>query len=259
MKTRVVAFGNCQAAQIKKLLSILTPADEFSFQYFSNNDRTGGKKSASEILDGVKSADLLIYQPLSRAHGELSDENIKATVSKSCVALSFSYIFNSGIGSLCHAPKANKLFGEEYVIDLINKKYGRKEILEAYKEGSINFNVQERFQNCLSEQRRRENETSIKLADYIAENYQKQRLFISHNHPANVLFYEVIRQIKHITGMPINTNFEEFNFPRLPKQNCPISPYDVASHGYQFGQDPKWLKKGNILIEKILSAHGVNE
>lgn len=131
----------------------------------------------------------------------------------------------------------------------------RDEILLDYKVGAINFDLPNRFNKCLVEMRRREENTAIKLADYIEANYKYSKLFVTHNHPANALLFESVRQIKQITELPIKLEFTDLGVPELPNTNCPVSPHDKVVHGYEFAADTYWYKRGKLLIDKIIDDH----
>lgn len=254
MKKNVIFFGNCQAGHLTKIMSKLINSDEFHFQHYANNARTGGQKSIGETLDAIGNADFLFYQPLGDAHGGLSEENILQTINCNCVPLSFSYIFNSGICSLCYAPQAGKILGSDIIIAMLKDKQ-REDIVEAFRHGDIDFDLPHRFNTCLTEMRRREEHTNIKISDYIEANYKSTRLFVSHNHPSNPLFFEVIRQIFQLTDLPMQKSLANLRVNELPNTNCSISPFDKAALGYQFNADEDWFEQGTFLINKIIDDH----
>lgn len=259
---KIVLFGNCQAGHLRGLLSTTMVASNINISYFSNNARTGNRKPDCEIVAAISDCDVLIYQALSSAHGQLSDENIKKTISQDCISISFPYIFNSGISSLCHAPMAGTkshghVFGEEIIINQIESGKSKERIIHDYKIGDIDFNVLSRFNESISQMKQRELSTDIKLTEFILQNYKNEKLFLTHNHPANILFYEMIRQIYAILALPL-MNSDLMNIlsaPSLKQTNCPISPYDVEAHGYKFGNDEDWMVKGVSLIELIVNSH----
>lgn len=265
MKKKIVIFGNCQAGKLKELLSALLPASEFDISNFSNNTRTGNLKSNQEILSAIGDCEILIYQPLSNLHGELSEKNLKKTIKINCVPISFSYVFNNGAYSLCHAPLNNKhsygfIFGEEVIIDLLKSGKSKEEIIQDYREGEINFNLIKRFNKCLIEMKKRELSTNIKLAEFIEDNYQKEKLFITHNHPSNIIFYEIIRQIMTLVSLPIDQcEIQKSTIPDLRETNCPITPHDINIHGYEFNADKDWFIKGASLIELIIDNYFVEQ
>jgi len=258
---KIVLFGNCQSEQLFRLFSLLLPQSEFEIKNFSNNTRTGNLLPSEEILSAIRGCDVLIYQPLSKNHGDLSEDNLLKIIRSNCTKISFPYIFNSGVYSLCHAPRSTThgygmIYGEEVIIDLVKAGKNREEIIEDYKNGVIDFDLKTRFRESIAEMAKREAQLDIKLTDFIEKNYQKQKNFITHNHPSNLLLLEIIRQVTVIAQLPIEENsFPKIIFPDLIETNCPISPYDIMIHGYKFNQHQNWKKKGAKLINLIIDSY----
>jgi hypothetical protein len=254
----MVIFGNCQAEQIEQILSALLPSSEFKISYLSNNFRTGHKKENHEIIASIRMSDYLIYQPLSEAHDEISEQNLKNIIKDSCVAISLPYIFNSGVYSLCYAPmrtdhRYGKIFGEEIIISLTEAGVSRKEVIDQYRNCDLSFNVVDRFNECFDIMKSREMRADIKICDFLEKNYKKRKLFTTHNHPANELFLEIIRKIKDLTGLPLDIHSSAvMGIPNLPNTNCPVTPYDIKAHGYEFSADEDWAEKGVSLIDLII-------
>jgi tetratricopeptide (TPR) repeat protein len=230
---------------------------------YKNNPRTSEMKSEAEILEGIRQADLLIYQPLDAHHGNLSEANIKNNVvSARTKLISFPYIFNSGIYSLVHSPNSpgksyGKIYGEDIIIDLL-QKYDVKTILELYENRKIDFDLKNRFDRCLTELASRENTTDIKLANFISANYQQHKLFLTSNHPTTIVFVEICQQIQRLTQLPIDFNLFDLNndnIANLVITKTPISPYDIKTHGYQFNYEDNWLDIGRDLITKIANYY----
>ncbi|ETR69148.1 MAG: hypothetical protein OMM_04122 [Candidatus Magnetoglobus multicellularis str. Araruama] len=259
----MVVFGNCQGYKLKELLSAVLPASEFDISYFSNNIKSGYMKPNQEILSEIGECDILIYQPLSDSHGELCDENIRKIIKSKCKVISFPYIFNSGTYSLSHAPCYNGhrygfIFGEEVIIDLLKSGKSKEDIIHDYRKGAIDFNLTARFNKCLTEMKRRELSTDIKLSEFISHNYNKAKFFITHNHPSNIVFHEMIRQIMTIVPLPIDqSKIQKSAIPDLPETTCPITPHDITTHSYQFKTHEDWFIKGSSLIELIADNYWI--
>ncbi len=257
----IVVFGNCQGDQLTHLLRALLRGSGIEVLHLSNNRRTGGMLPDEQILAAIQSCDLLVYQPLSKEHGSLSEENILAVLKAGASAISFPYIYNSGITSLCRAPRRSNhgygfIYGEEIILQLLEEGLDMAAILDRYQKAEINFRLKERFQDSFQEMQLREEKTHIKLTDFIQNNYQQQKLFNTHNHPTNILLLEVIRQLLAKTSLPIEEqDLGKLIFPDLPETNCPISPYDVQVHGYQFPHHQNWFEKGSELISLIIEHH----
>lgn len=258
---KIVLFGNCQSEQLFRLFSLLLPQSEYKIKNFSNNIRTGNKLPSEEILSEIRVCDVLIYQPLRKSHGDLCEENLLQIIRSSCIPISFPYIFNSGVYSLCLAPRVTThgygmIYGEEVIINLIEAGKNREEIISDYEKGDIDFNLKNRFRESLAEMNRREALIDVKLTKFIQKNYREQKLFITHNHPSNLLLFEIIKQIIAFAPLPIGvSSFQKIIFPDLVETNCPITPYDIEVHGYKFNPHANWIKKGTKLINLIIDSY----
>jgi hypothetical protein len=260
----IVTYGNCQARGLAKLLRMCLPESEYSVEFISNNPRTGPMKSVGEIMSTIGRCNVLIYQPLRREHGKLSEDHIRQSViGQGTTTVSLPYIFNSGMYSLTHAALASgceygRIYGEESVIPLVEKQT-LGSVLRLYRDGQIDFGLPTRFSACIDELRRREQTTDIKLVDYIVGNYRQAKLFLTHNHPATSLFLWILLQIRDVTGLPLSLeriDAKDENLADLPlPYGSPISPYDKAVHGFEFDYRPDWLQRGRYLIALIARHH----
>jgi hypothetical protein len=270
---RIVTFGNCQADALAEVLSLGLPGSGYSVEFYSNNDRTGGMRSLEEIQEGVRGADLLVFQPLDDKHGVLSEANVRSQAKSEPIA--FPYLFNSGIAGFCHtggvasrrnadsnaAHSYGNVFGERTVIARLERGMPASAVIEAYVDGRINFNLRHRFDRCVAEVKRRDQGTEIKLGEHIAENHQKTRQFLTHNHPTTALIVEICRQLKALTDLPIDIaglqRIQDENVAGLPggRKRCPVSPYDAKELGYEFGHDPDWIERGTAIIQMIAEGY----
>lgn len=74
--------------------------------------------------------------------------------------------------------------------------------------------LKEKFQNDMGKIRERNKNWDIKIADYIADNYQTVPLFVDRNHPSKYLMLEIGRQTADILGIHDITGESEYE-PRL--------------------------------------------
>ncbi len=261
---RIVTFGNCQADALASFLRRVLPATSYSVSFYSNNARTGDLRPEQEILGAVREADLVVYQPLDDIHGALSEASVRATVRNADAAVSFVYLFNSGICSLIHVPQAldhpyGFIFGEETIIDRLEQGASVETAIDEYVEGSLDFGVSDRFESCLVELERREKSTKIKLAKYIRRNFRQRRQFLTHNHPTTDLLAELCVKLRALTDLPIDLaallRIQGENAAGLPFDEAPVSPHDASILGYEFGHDPDWVERGTGLIRRIAADH----
>jgi hypothetical protein len=264
---RIVTFGNCQADALASLLRRALPATSYSVSFYSNNARTGDLRPEQEILGAVREADLVVFQPLDDEYGVLSEASIRATVRSPDAAVSFPYLFNSGICSLVHAPQAlqrsyGMVFGEETIIRRLEQGASVGAVIDEYIEGSLDFGLPQRFERCLVELERREKSTAIGLSGHIRRNYRRRRQFLTHHHPTTDLLVELCEQLRALTDLPIDLatlrRIQGENAAGLPgaRFQAPVSPHDASILGYEFGHDPDWIELGAGLILKVAAGHG---
>jgi hypothetical protein len=263
--TQIVAFGNCQARGIATLLEMLLPDSFATPTFLSNNARTGRMRPPGEILETLNNANLVIFQPLRRDHGELSEANVRASLDGSTRLIAFSYIFNSGVAGFCYAHNAKsrhsygKIFGEKAVIERLEQGAHGEQLVDDYLRGELDLHVVERFDECMNRMADREGGNEIRLRDFILDTYRDVRLFLMHNHPTTALYTEILRQLKSLTDLPIDVDAlqaraaEEDNVAghAYAPDSLPISPRDAEELGYRFDPDPKWSEIGPKLIKLI--------
>jgi hypothetical protein len=283
---RIVTFGNCQAEALTPLLRRALPRNSYSVSYYANNDVTGNLRPEREILKAVRKADLLVFQPLDDKHGALSESSIRATVRNADSAVSFPYVFNSGIASLsarrlgrdweqgsvwsspewvgnaqAPQPSLGVIYGEETIIGRLEQGASVEEIFDEYVEGSLDFGLLDRFERCMAELERREQNMAIALSGHVRRNYRRKRQFLTHNHPTTELLVELCDQLQALTDLPIDLpalrRIEDENAARLPggRVQSPISPHDASILGYEFGYDFDWVERGGGLILRIAAGY----
>jgi hypothetical protein len=263
--TTIVTFGNCQARGIASLLELLLPDSYPRPTFLSNNARTGRMEATEKILETLNGADLVVFQPLRRDHGELSAANVRAALDDSVTLLAFPYIFNSGVAGFCSAPNAlsdrsyGKIFGERPLFERLEAGASSDELVEEYLQGELDLQVPQRFDECMRKIAERERTNEIRVHDFILENHGEIRLFLMHNHPTTALYAEILRQLKELASLPIDVESltararEEDNVAghAYDADALTISPRDCADLGYTFGADPNWSEVGTKLIRVI--------
>jgi hypothetical protein len=273
---RIVAFGNCQAEAVKRVLDRSLPAGH-RIEFFSNNWRTGTMRPAEDVLDAIAEADVVVFQPLKESHGPLSEESVRARAATASV-VAFPYLYNAGISGLCQGLPPNNLeevqledalgldvlehgliLGEEAIVARLRDGASRKAVIDEYRAGEIDFQLHRRFDACMSELERRELATEVKLAGFIRANHTRERLFLTHSHPTTPLLLEVCRQLTRLTGLEADLDpireLGDDNIGRLGRGIAPISPADVEAMGYEFGADRHWERFGSRLVSQIADKY----
>jgi hypothetical protein len=226
-KTIIVCFGNCQAGQIAKYLETYLDQANYFVRAYSNFDN---KHTTEEIIQAISLADIIIYQPLSHHYNkDLSAENIKKIAKVNAKLISFPYIYNEGVYSL--ETDGEKIIGTDTIIQLYEEGYSKNKIIQMRTDGKIDFKLKEKFTKSLNIMRDKEKNLDIKIVDFIELNYKEHQLFLSHNHPTNIIFNEIFIQLMTILQIP-------YNITQLIAPLCetvaPITIHDKNAHGYQW-------------------------
>lgn len=250
-RIKITFFGNCQARHLCKVFTQSLDYNKYEIKYFSNYDNSSQNH---EILETIQTSDILIYQPLSKKHGELSAENIRAIAKKETTLISFPYIYNDGLYSLEYNGK--KTIGEEAIIELYKKGHTLEEIIGLYRTHKIEFGLLKRFQDSLENLNNREVCTDIKIARFIEKNYQKKKLFMSASHPTNHIYNELLDQLNTLLNLEVKLH-TNLHITHPQSTLVPVSPYDIFTHNFRFNceTEGQWDIHGIAIITIVINNY----
>jgi len=132
-----------------------------------------------------------------------------------------------------NADGTNIKYINKEVIQSLKKFYKLQQILELYDEGKIDFKYKERMENEISILRKNENSAQVKVSDFIIENYKKQQLFTTQNHPTYPIFKHMVFQIAELLNLTPPSNKKLDDSFLLPG-NLKFSSYDINYHNFEF-------------------------
>ena len=249
---KIVCFGNCQSNIIATMLKRYSNCsyNVKSFRNVEDNLLENG------ILEQIAKSDLIIYQPLDDKYGDLSQTKIEELAKENNTqAISFPYIYNDGIYSL-EFDAGKKIIGEKIILDLYLNGQSKESIIEDYINNNINFKLKRRFKKSLAIMKNKEKKTDVKLTKFIQKNYQKKKLFYGHNHPTNIVIFELLRQIIQKANLKLTVDKSK-KIQRLCTPVAPISPYDKEKQGFKFEHTYSfgWSYRGILIIEMIISNY----
>lgn len=98
----------------------------------------------------------------------------------------------------------------------------------------------------LSELHRREQNLDIYLADFITQNYQKEKLFHTINHPSLTILNYLGKEILNFLNLPTEDLKKEIN-EVLDFTDFPIYPAVACALKLDFATEPKYRIRGEIL------------
>ena len=173
-------YGNCQS---KEIVNMLATSKNFMQRYGTSSyqalnyvfEKT--HRPVDEIVENFKKTDILIYQPLSDKHFPYSTNNLLKYVPTYCTLVSFPYIFNDAIWGYPVEGNYKDAVNGDFVLP------------EGYTD------ILERFNQNVALTKEKESGTTVKLSEFIQENYRETELFYTQNHPTPTIIKEVCRQI----------------------------------------------------------------
>ncbi len=235
----ILFYGNCQVGGVRDVLNLDHNKYKtklfLCFVDFNEN----------EFNNAIKNADVIITQPISDNYREKSYLSTKYILEKkncNCKIILFdSCYFNFYYFDMTYKIIDNEIlntpsdyhyngiieyyknnFSQDKCIDNVinNTEFKQKEELEILAADSIN-ELLRRNEQMHFLYNKRENVYFIHTNEYIKENYKKNLLFYSMNHPTKYLFQYICKKISDI----LNIN-ETINY------NCdPLSGHKGAPRG----------------------------
>ncbi len=259
---KLLFYGNCQTLAAQAALTANNP--KMKSEYAGNSVRvTHYDPERTEKL--MNWCDYIITQPVMNDsnpdHYQRLQERFGDRV------LFMPYVFCDGLFSMSHAPAARSkvrsgVIGEEVVIKEL-RRHGFNKTLFRYRNGLIKFDHDKRFAANLTELHRREEVCDIRIADFLEQNYRKQPMMITHNHPMPVVINLIGKQIAERTGLDYTDitreNPLDFAAITLPEFDTLTTPYTVRDLGLEYDYDLQWTRKGRKLISMIAKSIGIDE
>ncbi len=239
MSKLCIIYANCQGTALGHFLN-KNPVfqSEYQVEYLVNYLMIDEKKEVP--FDLLQKADLFIYQPTDEKHGVYATDNLLLYLKDTCHVISFPYIYNNSFWPFFKIDQ--KIVNAEPIIDLLESGASAIEIVLKFFSLRIDFNFQNRFQKTMQLLLEKEAATTVKVSDYILENYKKERLFLTHNHPSTQLLVHCVNQILSILQYP---TLKKGDFPN-PNEAClpgfyPMSAYDKAYYKFSYADDWRYF------------------
>lgn len=240
-KKNILFYGTCQSLAVKTILNLNDNYfNQFHVQCYST-DIT--KNDFDNIL---KDCDIIITQPIPDNYREkeyLSTDYIINNCKKDCITIIYQrqyfnfYYFDSTYknfnNSVLHQPNdyhynelinyyKNNLSINSYIDNIINNvNFKSKQELEIIADESIQYLIQ-KDKHIVDKYVINNNIHYISIANYIRNNYKKELLFFSMNHPTKKLLQPICKKILQILNIDdtINYNIDPLNSPRCILYKC---------------------------------------
>lgn len=205
-----VIYGNCQSGALLKTLN-----KNKLFQNKYNNlplraVQTLTDSDTNDVVEKFRNSDLVIYQSISDKYRypELSSNKLLKTTHDNAVLISFVSLYFNG-----YFPHLDVFNGKKHILNLVHdyiimlsyvKGMKHKEILDLMNDEKLYSKeiALSKVSEGIDSLKNREKETTLKIADYIEENYKNIKLFNQFNHPKGIIFDKLANQIFDILNIP---------------------------------------------------------
>lgn len=273
MKPLICSYSNCQGGGVWHFLKKTPISDDYDLVQVNNWQVILGEQPRSLLYDSIKKAEVLLYQPTGEflcTDGQKipsSDELISDLLSKEAMRISYSYQYSTGFFPILKVANGFDGFVTgECVKELLRRRppdwpVGNEDYpLRRYDVDDLCYDCALRFAECLAEQSRREAECTIGMTDFILANFQKQRLFLTQNHPTSALYAELARRIAwHID--PTDGDLDQVPAIPIVSENeagmngtLPVHPAVVRELGLKYPADADCSVYRTMLEQMIKEA-----
>ncbi len=254
-------FGNCQLAAVSHYISIV--CENCESIHASDNVRNGDFLGAGEIYKHLQSSDIIACQHLDETHGLLSTHQLRSNFPQKPI-ITAPYIFISGITIIGYAPMSPKfsygeIYGHEEIAKILDRTESAAAVIAEIENGNDLGSVG-RFHDCIDQLIVKEKSLDVTISGLMRESYQAEFLMITHNHPTNFMFVNIIEQILKIIGTPHDDRRLQ-SLVKIDNQltytGAPYIPQDIHRLGIKFGFHTDWKEKISHLVDMMIrSRHG---
>ena len=251
---KCVLYGNCQLMiYVHKILSKLLFSKTYELIPYANNDRSNTEKLKNINIEHLKNCDIFIYQPLGNNHGVYATDYLLTFLKINCIKISIPYIYNSAFYTI-YWEKASPRWrlgtlvncGWKNIMIMIKNGDSLDKILDEFKNKNIDFYFKERMDTCIQSLKVKEQNCTIKVSDFILNNYVNKKLFHTQNHLTNYFYkwisYEILKNIDIDFVNDLNMDYK---LDKKHEANCVNDYYNLNYFGFDYN------KSDNIEITKI--------
>ena len=233
-KLKCVFIGNCQN---NALIHFLNKSNEFNEKYYTVNYTNYQliRDNSSIPVEDIKSADVIILQPLPPIHGCYStDPSVKDSIgyfiNDKCLKITYPYVYLSSFWPIIQAGyDENRWFGNEVIDKLFDKGYSSNDIVELYKNNQIDWDYINRFNESISILKQKELVTDVKISEFIKTNLTNELLFLIPQHPTSIIFLEMTNQILKMLNLnPLSPDV----IHGINDAGLPDSTYNISSNRF---------------------------
>ena len=262
---KVLILANCQGPALAKILEkVVDGQGNRLFEVLKLKPVYELSHEQQPLLEGLcRQCDILLYQPHIKYKftPEWRTSDYWVTLAAGKRSISFPSLYFSGYNpELTYLRNRKNQHLNDGFVD-----YHDKRVVKLFLEGRSDEEVKHSFhrlqpvredvesvlEETLAELRRREREQELDIgvADFVEQNFARERLFYTYNHPANAVLYEVVRQFLDKVG------YDDVVVPRIEQELLrydyfPIAPSVRKYLGLQFSDDAELYRVQNTDIQR---------
>ena len=224
IKDIVLLHGNCHMEILKEyLLSSREFTHKYSiYPYPLLISSTKEFRTEPEIFENI---DIWVHEDIRNNNSfgyEVSDEYIRSNLGEAVREIKIPHLYgisrmffpqvitlnDNGNEALNGGTDTDGIFlyGDSVIEDCVNKGMNTDEII-SFCMGDMAIPEEEvltNYESSINKVRSREALWDIKIADFIEENYRKDKLFYDPGHPTNVVMEYIAREVLLILGITPN-------------------------------------------------------
>jgi hypothetical protein len=270
MKKQVLIYATCQGTMLH---SFLNSCEQFrqqfdivdsihNYELIRTNRNFLEQNNQSEL---IKSVDVFVYQPLDNSYGANATDFLLAQLKPGAIAISIPYVVNTSFWPVITAPTVDfddnwhhpqTITKNSEVIDcLIEQHLGVQDILTLYNSRQINFDYTQRYQSTMNTLQKKEQNTTVKVHDYIEANHKKIKLFTYPSHPTYFIIAHMANQILQCLGLDAVNYIGDTDHLYHPPIHLPYVTSAQSAFGFEFELD----SNGDDYYRGLISDYVLNK
>lgn len=243
---KCVVSANCQALPLLKQMYVFLPfIQNYEVEYFVNFKK---QIISPQILENC---DLLIYQKLDKSWGQLSETYLLEHVNPKAITVCMPNIHNTALWPISKGTGSlSNPYNETYVDELMKRNLSVDEIIFLMKKVDFanHYDLQGLFDESMKRERAKGYVGCAELCDFIEENFSKQRLFTTINHPYGALLNKAAKIVLETIGFSGVPDTLIKNIGCEENYYMPIHPSVARFFGLDFiDETTKYPVFGNML------------
>jgi len=223
--------ANCQGDSLHSLLAA-TPAFARRFEI---------RKYTNYLKEPIPQQDfdrcrIFLYQHLGEKWNDLASDALLARLHPVARRIQIPNLFFKGYWPLWTSKSAMN-YGDVLLDLLVSRGYSESEVLHVYLHGRLaeKYNLDALLSESLFREHQKEKGAVIALAGFIEENWRKQQLFLSPNHPDKTLLLAIADAVLESLGLGrVPLSLRAGFTPDYPDFELPIHPQAGAHFGLPF-------------------------